>query len=213
MTFVYPDHCSFSIDDAFSSDYKQKIKLFIDQQYQQSKDPQSIILNIEQSFNGVKAVCVDMNDLETLRFSIAAYNPLFLLNNQHVVCQTGLLFEKDMFDKTRVDTLEQVTYQMEPGVHDMKKLAYFIESLDADIVHNFAIRWLGKHQVWLHHKQQKDFAMLARDRQRLTKDHINQCFKIKDQVQSNISTRRDIKWVCDVRFDKQIVVFSTKRGE
>lgn len=212
MTIVYPDQCSFTIDAAFSKSYQYEIKQFIDGQYQKTKDPKGLLISVESQFDGVKAISVNMNNPDFLQFNVRSYKPLFMLNDRQVACQEGLVLDKSIFSVDQLAQLESIEYKLPEGALDLQKLTRFVESIDPEIIRKFSIRWLGKHQVWLDQKEGSDLALLVSYTIMPTLHDVKDCLHIKNQMQEQDKKQKDITWVCDLRFGKQIVVFSTKKG-
>ena len=219
MTLVYPDDCSFSIDSQFSQSIKAEIKSFIDAAYKQSKNPSNLLPSIESKFPSIKSIIIDMQNPEQLSFAIQAHQPMFMLNNSLVVCQQGQLFEKSVFANNVISKLENVTYDGRLHQKDIDRLMNFVDSLSDPILKDFSIRWLGKYNVWLDQKQGDDLSLLVGYTFPPTMSDIAECRNLRGQVvdapcknKKGKPCKNNITWVCDLRFDQQIVLFSTNKG-
>lgn len=213
LSIVYPDHCKFTIDNNLSRSEHVAIKSFIDGCYKKDKDPSHLLVKIEENFPSIKSITVDMDDPDFLRFTIHGYRPLFVLNENLIVCEQGKVFEKNIFAIDVIAQLKAVVFTLKQGKNDIQKLASFVDVVSSRILESFYIRWLGKHRVWLEQKGEKQLALLVDHLHVPTIGDVEQCEKIKSQMYDASKKRKNITWVCDLRFKDQVVVFSTKKGE
>lgn len=219
MTIVYPDDCSFTIDSKFSYQLRQDITLFIDGEYKKNKKPSSLLQSIESEFPSIKSIVIDMHNPDQLNFTIQSYQPEFVLNDSLVVCQEGQIFERSIFADKIISKLENITYHGSLRDKDITRLVKFITSLSDPILKDFSIRWLGKYNVWLDQKQGQDLSLLVGYRFPPTMSDIAECRKLRGQIIDKPCKNKRGKpcvntttWVCDLRFDQQIVLFSTNKG-
>ena len=219
MTVVYPDDCSFTFDRNFSDAMRSEMRSFIDEAYQKNKKPSNLLPSIEDKFSSIKSIIIDMHKPEQLNFTIQSYQPIFMINNSLVVCKQGQLFEKTIFANDVIAKLENVSYDGPLHQKDIDRLMKFVASLTDPILKEFSVRWIGKHNVWLDLKQGDDLSLLVGYTLPPTMQDIAECRKLRGQV---IDTpckdtrgkpcRKNTSWVCDLRFDQQIVLFSTNKG-
>jgi len=219
MTLVYPNDCSFSFDHNFSRAMQLEMKSFIDDTYKKNKKPSNLLSLIEQKFSSIRSIIIDMNNPEQLHFTIQSYQPLFLLNDSFVVCKQGQLFEKNIFAHDVINALRNIKYDGSFHKKDIERLMKFITSLSDPILQDFSIRWLGKHNVWLDQKQGKDLSLLVGYALLPKNKDIAECRKLRGQIvdkpckdKQGKPCQQNITWVCDLRFDQQIVLFSTNKG-
>jgi len=223
MRIVYPDNCIFTLDNLFSRPMQLEIKKFIDQAYKKSKMPSHILLPIESHFKEIKSIVIDMNNPEALHFTIQAYQPLFIVNNEQVICQYGKMYPQHVFSSKALQSLENISFQGALTPVNQERLVQFFQSLSTPILKNFSIRWMHKHDIWLDSKDNKDnlqnLALLVSYQRAPTEQDIQQCRHLRGQMSDKPAKDKRGRlshdqetWVCDLRFDQQIVVFSTKRG-
>ncbi len=220
MTIVYPDNCTFVVDHIFSHAIQLEIKDFIDLAYKKSKSPKNILPKIESHFLAIKSVVIDMQNPEILKFTIQAYQPIFLLNNEHVVCEQGKLLSKMMFDPKVLIKLENVVFEGVPIPKSVHRLTAFFESLtNYAVVQDFSVRWIDKHAIWLDQKQGRDLSLLVGYDLVPTQHDVAQCRNLRGQIvdkpckdKRGKPCKNNSSWVCDLRFDQQIVLFSTNKG-
>ncbi len=251
MTIVYPDNCAFVIDHFFSRTMQLEIKDFIDAAYKKSKSPANLLPSIESHFPAIKSVIIDMSSLveegniKTLNFTIQAYRPIFLLNDEHVICERGIMLSKATFTQTELNKLENISFQGVPTPKNIDCLMTFFESLSRDastILQDFSIRWVDKNSIWLDHKQNnletclgvlsqqsckakteahqsEDWSLLVGYNTMPNQHDIMQCRNLRGQIvdkpckdKRGRPCKNNTTWVCDLRFDQQIVLFSTNKG-
>lgn len=219
MTIMYPDNCLFTLDHLFSKSMQADIKDFIDKAYKKNRVPSDLLPMIESYFPSIKSIVIDMQNPEFLHFKIQAYEPIFLLNNQFVVCSLGNLFSLDVFSQEYVSSLENIFFQEPLTPVNIDLLVKFYESCPPDVLKNFLIRWVNKHTIWLDEKKALEWSMLVTSDFILTLQDVSWCRMVREQIINSSCTNKLSKvskhkmgWVFDLRFDQQIVVFSTNKG-
>lgn len=219
MTLVYPDDCSFTLDSKFSYAIKLQIQSFIDAAYKENKKPTYLLPSIESEFPSIKSIIVDMQNPDQLNFTIQSFQPMFMVNNSYIICQEGQVFGKQIFDNKVIARLENVTYEGLLHRKDINRLIDFVASLSDPILKDFSIRWLGKYNVWLDSKKGDDVALLVGYSMPPTISDIAECRNLRGQVidkpcknKHGKQCKNSSTWVCDLRFDQQIVLFSTNKG-
>jgi hypothetical protein len=223
MQVVYPDDCVFVIDHIFSPAVQLEIKNFIDQAYKKNKTPFGLLPKIESHFPAVKSVIIDMVNPDSLHFTIQSYHPIFMINHEHVVCQQGKMFPISIFAQDQLKKLENISFDGVPTPKNVDRLITFYTSLQDPILQDFSVRWIDKHAIWLDQKEHKslgkDLSLLVGYQTIPNRNDVRECRNIREQISDKPckdkrgkSCKHNITWVCDLRFDRQIVVFSTNKG-
>lgn len=229
MTLVYPDNCVFAIDPFLSRSMQLEIKDFIDDAYKKSKSPSNLLPKIESHFPAVKSVIIDMQNPESLHFTVQTYQPIFLINDEHVICQQGKMLSKATFAQSELDTLQNISFEGVPTPKNVHRLMTFFESLtdvpdealakSGSILKDFSVRWIDKHAIWLDQKQGQDLSLLVGYNVVPNQHDIKQCRNLRGQISDKPCKskrgkpcKNNTTWVCDLRFDQQIVLFSTNKG-
>ena len=235
MTIVYPDNCVFVIDRLFSRSMQLEIKDFIDASYKKSKNPSNLLPKIESHFPAIKSVVIDMQNPDALNFSIQKYQPMFLINDEHVICQHEKMFNKEVFAQDELTKLENISFDGVPTPKHVERLTRFFLSLTqasheatpgklaetGAILKDFSVRWVDKHAIWLDQKQDKgqDLSLLVGYDTVPTMQDVAQCRDLRGQIpdkpckdKRGRPLKNNTTWVCDLRFDQQIVLFSTNKG-
>ncbi len=220
---VYPDNCVFSLDQAFSSDLQIDIKNFIDQAYAKNKNPSGLLPAIQERFAAIKSVIIDMHDPEVLTFSVQAYHPIFTINNEHVICQQGNMLPIAVFANFQLQKLENIVFDDVPTPKNIDRLVMFFNLVDQSIFKEFSVRWVDQYSIWLDQKEEnqakKDLAVLVGYDTIPNKNDVMQCQNLRKGISDKPCKdargkpcKHSITWVCDLRFDRQIVLFSTNKG-
>ena len=219
MTMVYPDNCAFTLDKNFSQSTQLEIKKFIDDAYKKSKNPSHLLPQIESKFIGVQSIIIDMQNPDILHFTIQAYQPIFLLNHEHAVCRCGKFFPISFFSQEKMAQLQNISFDGVPTPKNLERIIRFFELLTDPILQDFSIRWIDKHAIWLDQKQGLDLSLLVGYEHVPTLQDIAQCRQLRGQIvdkpckdKRGKPCKNKMTWVCDLRFDRQIVLFSTNKG-
>ncbi len=216
MTIVYPDSCTFTIDGTFSDELQHRIKLFIDTAYKKNKNPSGLLQSLESKFLQISSIVIDMHHQEQIHFKVQSRQPLFLVDTM-VICSDGSIFDKQNFSSHALANLYTISFQGELNEKVIRLLIKFYEKIPAIIIQDFSVRWLDQHAIWLDQKTGQQLSLLVDYESIPTQKDIEQCRQIRGQiVQKPCKTKKGkackevVSWVCDLRFDHQIVLFSTK---
>jgi len=218
MTIIYPDACVFTIDKLFCRAQRLEIKAFIDAAYQKNKNPSSLLPAIEHHFSQIKSIVIDMHNPESLHFTIQAFQPICLVNDQMVICQYGKLFDKKIFDWSVLKKLENISFAGTLSDKNSRRIVDFFNTMPIAVTQEFSIRWIDKDAIWLDSKVDKNFSLMIGLDIVIQPEDIAQCKRLVGAMQEQSYTDRRGKivkkierWVCDLRFDRQIILFSTNQ--
>jgi hypothetical protein len=223
IQIVYPDNCVYVVDHVFSAETASQIKAFIDRAYKKSKNPSGLLPAIEGHFGCVRSIIIDMHNPEALHFTIQAYHPMFMINDEHVVCHEGKMFSMSVFAQDQLAKLENIHFDQVVTPKHVQRLTDFFVSLPSLFFQDFSVRWVDKHAIWLDQKKDKgfscDLSLLVGFDVVPTEQDIMDCRKLRGQIvdkpckdKKGKPCKDNITWVCDLRFNEQIVVFSTNKG-
>jgi len=219
MTIVYPDNCAFTIHNSFSKATQLEIKDFIDAAYKKSKNPSNLLPRIEAQFSAIKSIVIDLQNPKILHFTIQPYTPLFIVNDEHVICEFGKMLGKQVFAQDVLAKLQNISFDGVPTPKHVERLIKFFGSLSDPILQDFSVRWIDKHAIWLDQKQGQDLSLLVGYDTVPTWQDVAQCRSLRGQISEKPCKdkrgrpcKNNVTWVCDLRFDRQIVLFSTNKG-
>jgi hypothetical protein len=216
MTMVYPDSCTFTIDRDFSDDLQYQIKNFIDAAYKKNKNPSGLLQSLEAKFLQISSIVIDMHNQEAIHFQVQSRKPLFLVD-AHVICADETIFDKQDFSDKALVNLHAISFQGTLNTKTIPFLVKLYEKMPDVILKDFSVRWLDQHAIWLDQKAGQQLSLLVDYESIPTQKDIDQCRHIRGQIvekpcktKKGKSCKEVVYWVCDLRFDHQIVLFSTK---
>lgn len=223
VVIVYPQDCTFFIDSVLSSSVQKDIQQFIHSEYKVTKKSHQLLAKIEAQFPVIKAITIDMQHSEQARFTVQAYQPLFLINNKQVVCQYGKIFDKDIFQSNIIARLQDLTFEDKISQKNIQQLVLLLEQIQNvdrnQLLHDFSIRWANKHEVWFDQKnnQEKRLSLLIKHDKIPTLEQVEECRLLREQIidrscqdKRGKSCKKNKAWICDLRFDQQIIFFAQK---
>jgi len=217
MTIIYPDACIFTIDTMFCRAKRLEMKAFIDAAYQKNKTPTSLLPAIEHHFSEIKSIIIDMQDPESLHFTIQAYQPICIINDSLVICQYGKQFDKKIFDWKVLKNLENISFDGALSDKNSRRIVDFFTTMQDPIVKEFSIRWIDKDTIWLDSKKDKNFSLMIGCNQPLSWQNVAECKQLVSEMQKQSYTdkrgkivKKIERWVCDLRFDRQIILSACK---
>jgi hypothetical protein len=198
----------------------QEITSYINKAYKKRKHPTGLIAKIEARFPAVRSIVIDMQQLDVLKFTIQAHVPLCLINDLYVISHTYKCFKKDIFDEKILMQVPRLEYQGPLHKKNIIQIAQFYESVEPCIIKDFHICIVDLHTIWFHSKYDQNLSLLANYRTVPSLLDIVECKKLYEQARQQPYKDKRAKvcnaqsgWVCDIRFDRQIVLSAKeKRG-
>src|SRR3990167_10903111 len=86
MTVVLPEKSVFFIDQDLSKTFKKNIEKSIQKSYSQSKNPAQVIEQATAKFREISSMKVQICQSDKICFYVDAPEPIFLLNDELVIC-------------------------------------------------------------------------------------------------------------------------------
>ena len=197
---ILPDQCIFSVTDGLARESEENITNYIAGQYSQSKNPQSVISSVNQKFPEVRDMKVYLCKTDKICFSVELQQPIFLLNEQDVVCDNDVILSKEHFQNEVVAQLPRVycDHKISIGV-----ARAFFEKLPKEIQKSFAILWGDENDIALYEHENKKIQFLVTKDSVPTVVDINHCKEIGSTLGSKYK-KKSITY--DLRFKNQIIV-------
>lgn len=196
---VYPNRCSFLIDEQFSADFKTDLKDFVEQEYQTSKDPKKIIDDVVQKFSHIGMADAYICKTDKLCFSFEAAKPLFVVNDAIILCDNNQVVNKSYYRSDIAQSLSglQVKQDVEPEI-----LLQFMSMVPQSIFQDFDLTWDDKDQIVCSSKgKTKERLFFSVQRAPSEKDVL--FFK---DLKSEILKKGVNKRVFDFRFSNQVII-------
>lgn len=196
---MYPNQCSFLIDDQLASDVQLSLQEYILDHYKRDKDPDFIIQNVSKEFPEVQNADAFMCNSGALCFSCDAFKPLFKVNNECLIGDKQQVVKVERYQQELVDGLYNVEVQ---GNQYSSGLVHFFKALPEEILRNFSIKWIADYEIELQSKKGSDVLLFSAD-----SNLVDQDVELFNYVKSNVLHKSKYKKrVYDFRFKKQVIV-------
>lgn len=202
ITIVLPEKSVFFIDQDLSSDFKKNIETSIQAAYSFSKNPQEVMNQATSEFVEISSMKVQICQSDKICFYVDAADPIFLLNNEFVVCGNGVKSLKNHFALEIVQNLVQVTCLSDT---DLKIMVDFTVALPEKFKQEFLIEWIDQDNIVLQPKDGKDCILQVSAQAVPSLSDLQSCQKIVQTVPIKSKTKKK-RMVYDVRFKNQIIV-------
>ena len=202
MTVVLPEKSVFFIDQDLSTDFKKNIENSIQAAYVQSKNPQEVMDQATAQFPEISSMKVQICQSDKICFYVDACDPVFLLNNEFVVCGNGIKTVKNNFSLEIVQSLVQVSCKND---QDLKLIIDFVVALPEKFKQEFLIEWVDQHDIILHPQDGKGCMLQVSVDMVPSLSDLQSCQKIVQAATFKSKTKKK-RLVCDVRFKNQIIV-------
>ncbi len=202
MNVVLPEKSVFFIDQGFSSEFKNNVQELMQSVYAHSKNPQDVMNQATKNFPEIGSMKVQICQSDKICFYVDASDPIFLLNNEFVVCGNSTCVFKDHFSSDIVEKLVQVSSKNHV---DLSVIIDFIMALPEKIKQEFSVEWLHSYDIILHPKNSNDCRLQVSTDMVPTLQDLGSCQNI---VQSAVAKSKSKKkrMMCDIRFKNQIIV-------
>ncbi len=203
----------FYIDQQVSVAVRQKIKDFITDE-QTNKFPfGSLAQAVHEEFPCVESIIVHRRMPGCLEVKIAVSSPTIILNNNSLLLVNGVVVSKDTFVKAASKKLHNVDV---PSLQTIEDKATFIKRhlvrLSDSIFKMYRVELRDNFHALLHDKKQNKFSVLFNKDVELSDKKLAQCKRLKQRLEDRdvfISQPRE-RWVVDIRFKDQIVLYARK---
>lgn len=202
ITVVLPEKSVFFIDQDLSSDFKKNIENSIQAAYSLSKNPQEVMDQATAQFPEISSMKVQICQSDKICFYVDAADPIFLLNDEFVVCGNGTKSLKDHFSLEIVQNLVPVSSKNDL---ELSAIINFVVALPEKFKQEFLIEWVDQDNIILHPKDDKDCILQVSAQAVPSLSDLQSCQKIA-QAASTKSKIKKKRMVYDVRFKNQIIV-------
>jgi hypothetical protein len=200
MTVVLPEKSVFFIDQDLSSSFKNSIENSIQKAYEQSKNPQEVMDQATAKFPEISSMKVQICQSDKICFYVDAAEPIFLLNNDLVVCDNATSIALDHFSPNVVQKLVSIVCHK---VHDLQTMINFVTTLPDTFKQEFLIEWSSDTDILLQPKNGKNCILQCSADSPPSLQDLISCQLICEARKSKTKKKRV---VYDVRFKNQIIV-------
>ena len=179
ITDVLPEKSVFFVDPDLSNNFKDQVISSISTAYKKSKSPQEVMAQATEEFQELSGMKVQICQTDKICFYVDAAAPLFVLNDDFVVCDNAIKVAKNHFDESVTQNLVKV---MENKVLDPRSgsgttlvMVWFVQALPDVFKKDFWIEWLGNHDILLHLKNNSEFVLQVTTDQIPTENDLKYC--------------------------------------
>ncbi len=202
MTVIFPEKSVFFIDQELSQDFKKNIENSIQTAYAESKNPQDVMNQATISFPEIESMKVQICQSDKICFYVEAAEPIFLLNQEFVVCKNSVKVEKNHFLLSIVENLVPMSCR---HCDNMQAMIDFVSALPEKLKQEYLIDWLSQDDIVLQPKDNKNCILQASTEMIPSMQDFELCQKIAQAADKKLKTKKK-RMVYDVRFKNQIIV-------
>lgn len=205
LTAIAPKQCLFHIDDNWSLSFQEAIIRSITNSYDSNKNPDDVISKMTSEYPEISTVQAQICSSDKICFHVEASQPVFLLNDTHVVVATGHISCKDDFASEIQTTLPSVyTEQLD----DTVRIVRFVQQLSPEISSCHILNWKSADTIILSHRDIANMQCIAcLDRVPYSLD-VQRCHQLYQDFLASLPAKKTKKKMMeyDIRFKNQIIV-------
>lgn len=177
----------------------------------------SISKKIVNQFRAIKHIELTQLPTSILQVKMEVFDPQFIVNNAYIVSKNGNVFERKFFSQRAIDSCFPVvvTTEKNKNVKTIPETCkQMIFCLPKQSFEQYKIVWESETKSYMVDKKQDDFVIIFNDTHVPDNDILSTCALLKNKLKMSkvFLKKRNTRWVADVRFKDQIVLFSEKRG-
>ena len=196
---VYPNQCSFLLDEQMSLNFSQTLQRSFESLYLDLKDPYLVVEKVSEQFPELVSIDASICQTDKLCFSCDIAKPLFSLNNSLLVCENLKIFNKEHYCKDMTSKLHHLVSADNVSVD---KLIPFFQKLPTTVFDEYIVSWIDDYKIVLQQKGQADTLLFSVSNYPNEND-INAFKRIKSNLQHEKSRKQR---VYDFRFNNQVIV-------
>lgn len=142
--------------------------------------------------------------------TIAAAEPWLMLNNDSIICHDGAVVPSCWFEPTSLNTISCFTCNYPISVMPEAYYRWFRDISTLIDCEHYDIIIDNPTMIWLRNKNYNFSILCGTDTQ--FDAHLLSYCQHAYTIMHQHKERRAIKWVADVRFDKQIILYQIREG-
>jgi len=207
-----PTRFTISSNNILSASTLETINTFIDQKTDYTdKSIKSLAAQLKTTFPFIKEVAITQLP-KTLAIHMNINKPLFVINNDLILLESGTLeslnlFKPDVFESLPSASIHKSSY------HDknLSQSCYnCLTSISRHLLDSYQLNWNNEQEVWLNDKKQPRFIILCNLQSIEDQKKLKFCSTLKNEIvrKKEFSHNKLNTWIADIRFDNQIIIFS-----
>jgi len=208
------DGFSCKIDNNISQAYSCKIISFLhEHKYLKTCCLQGLSEKIQTKFPFIKSIRILKKASGILHIRMGAAAPAFVINKIFVLSREGGLFENVVFSKQAIANLVYIEASLQDFTlaDSLKKM---LKGLPATCFTDYDLLWESSAKSWLRDKNCNAFSIVFNDTRVVNEKILLTCNKLKNELKERgvFHVKQPKRWIADVRFKDQIIVFSDRGG-
>lgn len=200
MTVVLPEKSVFFIDKDFSKSFQNSIQDSIQKSYASCKNPGQVMQQATQDFPEILSMKVQICQSDKICFYVDGLKPVFLLNNDLIVCGNATSVVLPHFSGEVTNNLVHIASSKKD---DFQAMVNFVNALPDTFKQEFLIEWNSDTDILLQPKDGKNCVLLCSAENVPSLQDLIFCQSI---AATKNSSKIKKKRVYDVRFKNQIIV-------
>jgi len=218
------DGYAFEFEDACSQLHKSEIITFINENKAFKRlSLKSIARKMKEQFPSIQSVQSFYSSSSILRFRIALCKPAVLVNDSYVISENKILLDKTIFSENKVKDcpaieIKNIQRSDEDSLCLSKKITEkckkMIFDLPAECFNEYDIVRESETKSVMCHKKQGNFSVWFNDSKVPDNKVLIVCGLLKNKLteQGEFSRRYPRRWIADVRFDDQVILYMERGG-
>lgn len=208
-----PRGYNLTADTILSQTTKDQVNSFIAQEINCKKTAaHSIATKLKHQFPYIQSIDISRLATQTVHIKIHTYNPLFIVNGNQILLESGICEPKNRFSENSIASLATININSSAIIDNHLNQSCYtcLAKLSPHILKTYTLNWINACEIWLKNKKQPRFALLC-DTNTIHDEHkITLGTSLEHEIVSKKAFNYNtIKiWVADIRFDNQIVIFS-----
>ncbi len=208
----------FSIDPLITHSIQETIISFAKSMHQEHASMKTMSDSIANEFPFIRSISVQRIPVRSVYLELKAYDPLCVINNDTLLLYNEMVIPKQQYLTYFVKNLPHITLQKNNTISSVLKTVLkkiVMESYYSAFL-NYNVTWINENEVWLCDKKQEDFSILGSINRLPTSAILNQCAYLKSRLSERNAflnkKKKPQRWIADIRFDKQIVLYKNLGG-
>jgi hypothetical protein len=215
LATIAPAQCVFQVDEHWSPGFQASIIASIKNSYETSKNPDLVITKTTTDYPAVESIQAQICSADKICFYIESIQPVFMLNNSHVVGVGGVVSSKDEFCEQVQQELPKVfahinLKNIESNAQQLSDMVHFIEQLSPVITQEHDVDWRNGDDVILQPHLLSNMHCVTRMGKIPLVEDVASCHKLHQLQLASKSKKKSKQSIMeyDIRFKNQIIVRS-----
>jgi len=212
------------MDKTISQAHSHDIITFLHEQKQlRSFSLQKLSDTLKQQFPLVRSIKLNQQASGILHLQIDFFSPQLIVNQDYILADCGLLFDTQAFSSQTVSGCPAITIKSEKiGDKANSEIKEGIARTCKNILSllpkacfaEYNIVWEDATKSWLYDKKNNNFAIVFNDFKIPNQKILSACNHLRKQLkhQESLCNEGTTRWIADIRFKDQIVLFNEDRG-